>query len=56
MPYHVLTVGSKVYMLASTVSSKFTRSLAKEEGFNFEVTLHFSHCSLCSAPCLYRRH
>jgi len=30
---------SKVYMLASTVSSKLLRSMARKEGFNFEVNL-----------------
>ena len=32
--------GSKVHMLASTVSSKFLKSLAEIEGFQFQVRSH----------------
>lgn len=32
---------SNVYMLASTVSSKILASMAKKEGFNFEVNFLF---------------
>lgn len=40
--YHVRYPGSDlndVYMLASTVSSKILRSMAKKEGFKFEVSV-----------------
>ena len=33
-----LLIGSKVHMLASTVSSKFLGALAEVEGFQFEVS------------------
>ncbi len=33
----VCTTGSKVHMIASTVSSKLLRSMAAVEGFQFEV-------------------
>lgn len=36
---HPDTDFSNVYMLASTVSSKILASMAKHEGFNFEVSM-----------------
>ena len=33
-----LYLGSKVYMMASTVSSKFIRAMAESEGFHFVVS------------------
>lgn len=36
---HVDTDFSNVYMLSSTVSSKILASMAKQEGFNFEVCM-----------------
>lgn len=36
---HTDTDFSNVYMLASTVSSKILASMAKQEGFNFEVCM-----------------
>ena len=33
-----ILIGSKVHMLASTVSSKFLGALAEVEGFQFEVS------------------
>lgn len=42
--YHVLQPDadmSNAYMLASTVSSKILASMAKKEGFNFEVCVFY---------------
>ena len=36
--------GSKVHMIASTVSSKLLRSMAEVEGFQFEVSSNFVQC------------
>ena len=35
--------GSSVYMIASTVSSKMLQAMAREEGFLFEVSLHWNY-------------
>lgn len=36
---YVYILGSKVYMMATTVSSKFIRAMARHEGFQFVVSL-----------------
>ena len=43
-------IGSKVHMLASTVSSKFLGALAEVEGFQFEVSTPM-HSSASNTLC-----
>ena len=42
----LITLGSKVHMLASTVSSKLLRSMAEVEGFKFQVRVHVIWCKV----------
>lgn len=59
---HTDTDFSNVYMLASTVSSKILASMAKQEGFNFEVCMlkiklkYLLFFLSCTFFCFKRKH